>query len=71
MRLAANADTGLAVVLSFWFLPEGDALLAAVYEDSRIAIRLKEDPRPAAEVAPNQLPLRFLKTLSLARCSPR
>ncbi|MDH3622465.1 MAG: pyridoxamine 5'-phosphate oxidase family protein [Myxococcales bacterium] len=56
MRLAANTDTGFPVVLSLWFLPEGDELLAAVHQDSRIAMRLKEDSRCAFEVAPNEPP---------------
>jgi hypothetical protein len=56
MRLAANTDSGFPVVLSLWFLPEGDDLLAAVHEDARIAMRLREDPRCAFEIAPNEPP---------------
>jgi hypothetical protein len=69
MRLAANTDTGFPVILSLWFLPEGDELLAAVHQDSRIAGRLAADPRCAFEVAPNEPPYRGVRgraTASLA-----
>ena len=56
MRLAANADAGFPVILSLWFLPEGEELLAAVHRDSRIAGRLAADPRCAFEIAPNEPP---------------
>ncbi len=36
MRLAANTDSGFPVVLSLWFLTEGDEILGAVHRDARI-----------------------------------
>jgi hypothetical protein len=56
MRLAANTTSGFPVILSLWFLPEGDDLLAAVHRDARIVKRLREDPRCAYEIAPNDPP---------------
>ena len=56
MRLAANTDSGFPVILSVWFLPEEDELLAVVHRDARIAKRLRADPRCAFEIAPNEPP---------------
>jgi hypothetical protein len=56
MRLAANTDSGFPVVLSLWFLTEGDEIVGAVHRDSRIAQRLRVDPRCAFEIAPNEPP---------------
>ncbi len=70
MRLAANTPSGFPVVLSLWFLPEGDELLAAVHEESRIAKRLSDDPRCAFEIALNDPPYRGVRgnaTASLER----
>ncbi len=61
MRLAANTPSGFPVVLSLWFLPDGDELLAAVHEGSRIAKRLQVDPRCGFEIAPNEPPYRGLR----------
>ena len=70
MRLAANTDSGFPVVLSLWFLPEGDDLLAAVHRDSRIAHRLEADPRCAFEIAPNEPPYRGVRGQANATMSP-
>ena len=56
MRLAANTDSGFPVVLSLWFLVEGDEIFGAVHRDARIAQRLRADPRCAFEIAPNEPP---------------
>lgn len=56
MRLAANTASGFPVILSLWFLPEGDDLLAAVHQDARIVKRLQTDSRCAFEIAPNEPP---------------
>jgi hypothetical protein len=56
MRLAANTPSGFPVLLSLWFLPEGDDLLAAVHQSARIVKRLRDDPRCAFEIAPNEPP---------------
>jgi hypothetical protein len=56
MRLAANTDAGFPVIVSLWFLPKDDELLAAVHQDARIAKRLKSDSRCAFEIAPNEFP---------------
>lgn len=70
MRLAANTDSGFPVVLSLWFLPEGEELLAAVHRDSRIAQRLKADPRCAFEIAPNHAPYRGVRGQAIASMVP-
>lgn len=66
MRLAANTTSGFPVVLSLWFLPEDDELLAAVHRDARIAKRLHKDPRCAFEIAPNEPPYRGVRGQALA-----
>lgn len=70
MRLAANTDSGFPVVLSLWFLPEGDELLAAVHRNSRIAGRLAADSRCAFEIAPNDPPYRGVRGQANASMSP-
>ena len=66
MRLAANTPSGFPVVLSLWFLPEGNELLAAVHREARIAHRLRADPRCAFEIAPNEPPYRGVRGQALA-----
>ena len=61
MRIAANTPSGFPVVLSVWFLPEGDELLAVTHRDARIAKRLQADPRCAFEIAPNEPPYRGVR----------
>ena len=61
MRLAANTPSGFPVVLSLWFLPEGDELVAAVHRDARIVKRLRADSRCAFEIAPNEPPYRGVR----------
>ena len=70
MRLAANTDSGFPVVLSLWFLPQGDELLAAVHRDARIKKRLEADPRCAFEVAPNQPPYCGVRGQAVASLEP-
>jgi hypothetical protein len=70
MRLAANTDSGFPVVLSLWFLPEGNDLLAAIHRDSRIARRLRADSRCAFEIAPNEPPYRGVRGQARASMSP-
>lgn len=70
MRLAANTPSGFPALLSLWFLPEQDDLLAAVHQSARIVKRLRDDPRCAFEIAPNQPPYRGVRgqaTASLER----
>lgn len=70
IRLAANTATGFPVVLSLWFLPENEELLAAVHRDARIAKRLKADPRCAFEIAPNEPPYRGVRGQAIATLEP-
>jgi hypothetical protein len=70
MRLAANTDSGFPIVLSLWFLPEEDELLAAVHRDARIAKRLRADPRCAFEIAPNEPPYRGVRGQAIASLDP-
>jgi hypothetical protein len=70
MRLAANTASGFPVVLSLWFLPEDDELLAAVHRDARIAKRLKADPRCAFEIAPNEPPYCGVRGRAMASLEP-
>jgi len=56
MRLAANTDSGFPIVLSLWFVAQGEEILGAVHRDARIAERLRVDPRCAFEIAPNEPP---------------
>ncbi len=70
IRLAANTATGFPVVLSLWFLPENEQLLAAVHRDSRIAKRLEADPRCAFEIASNEPPYRGVRGQAIATLEP-
>jgi hypothetical protein len=70
MRLAANTATGFPIVLSLWFLPENEHLLAAVHQDARIAKRLQADPRCAFEIAPNEPPYRGVRGQATATLEP-
>lgn len=70
MRLAANTGSGFPVILSLWFLPEDDELLAAVHRDARIAKRLKADPRCAFEIAPNEPPYWGVRGRATASLEP-
>ena len=70
MRLAANTDSGFPVILSLWFLPEDDELLAAVHRDARIAKRLRSDPRCAFEIAPNEPPYLGVRGQAMASLNP-
>ncbi len=70
MRLAANTASGFPVILSLWFLPDGDDLLAAVHQEARIAERLRDDPRCAFEIAPNEPPYRGVRGQATASLEP-
>lgn len=70
MRLGANTDSGFPVVLSLWFLPDGDQLLGAVHQDARIAKRLTDDPRCAFEIAPDEPPYRGVRGQAMASLEP-
>ncbi|MEM9729901.1 MAG: pyridoxamine 5'-phosphate oxidase family protein [Myxococcota bacterium] len=70
LRLAANTPSGFPVVLSLWFVAEGDQLLGAVHESSRIAKRLEADPRCAFEVAPDDPPYRGVRGRARATLEP-
>jgi hypothetical protein len=67
MRLAANTGSGFPVILSLWFLPDEDELLAAVHRDAKIAKRLRADPRCAFEIAPNEPPYCGVRGQATAR----
>lgn len=66
MRLAVNTSSGFPVVLSLWFLFEGDELLAAVHRDARITRRLQADSRCAFEIAPNEPPYHGVRGQAVA-----
>ena len=66
MRVAANTPSGYPVVVSLWFLAEGDELFAAVHRSARIAKRLVADGRCAFEIAPNEPPYRGVRGQAMA-----
>lgn len=66
MRLAVNTPSGFPVVLSVWFLHEDGALHAAVHESSKVARRLRDDPRCAIEIAPDAPPYRGVRMRCVA-----
>lgn len=70
MRLGANTASGFPVIVSLWFLHEGDELLAAVHRESRIAKRLRADRRCAFEVSPNEPPYRGVRGQAMASLAP-
>jgi len=70
MRLAANTSSGFPVLLSLWFLSDGEELLAAVHRDSRIVTRLRADSRCAFEIAPNEPPYFGVRGQGIASLEP-
>lgn len=70
MRLAANTSSGFPVLLSLWFLSDGDELLAAVHRDARIVTRLRADSRCAFEIAPNEPPYYGVRGQGIASLEP-
>ena len=70
MRLAANTSSGFPVLLSLWFLSDGDELLAAVHRDARIVTRLRADSRCAFEIAPNEPPYFGVRGQGIASLEP-
>lgn len=71
MRLAANTTRGFPVVLSLWFIRDGDDLLAAVHRDAKIVKRLEADPRCAFEIATNEPPYRGVRGQAHAELSSK
>ena len=69
MRLAANTTAGFPVVLSLWFVRDGDDLLAAVHRHAKIVKRLETDPRCAFEIATNDPPYRGVRGQARAELS--
>lgn len=67
IRVAANTPGGFPVIVSLWFVHEGDDLLAAVHRDSRLAKRLDEDARCGFEIAVNDPPYRGVRGQGEAR----
>lgn len=67
MRIAANTPGGFPVIVSLWFLHEGDELLAAVHRDARLVKRLREDARCGFEIAVNDPPYQGVRGQGEAR----
>jgi nitroimidazol reductase NimA-like FMN-containing flavoprotein (pyridoxamine 5'-phosphate oxidase superfamily) len=55
-RVACLSHTGWPIVLSLWYLYRDGVLWCASQSDSRVIQRLREDPRCAFEIAPNEQP---------------
>jgi nitroimidazol reductase NimA-like FMN-containing flavoprotein (pyridoxamine 5'-phosphate oxidase superfamily) len=55
-RVACLSHTGWPIVLSLWYLYRDGVLWCASQSDSRVVQRLREDPRCAFEIAPNEPP---------------
>jgi hypothetical protein len=55
-RIACLSHTGWPIVLSLWYLCREGSLWCASRSDARVVRRLREDPRCAFEVAPNEPP---------------
>ena len=70
MRLAANTSGGFPVVLSLWYLRNGNDLLAAVHQDAKIAKRLRADARCAFEIASDDPPYRGVRGQAVAELFP-
>jgi hypothetical protein len=66
MRLAVNTPSGFPVVLSLWFLHQGDEILAAVHRDARVVKRLEADERCAFEIASDEPPYRGVRGQAVA-----
>jgi nitroimidazol reductase NimA-like FMN-containing flavoprotein (pyridoxamine 5'-phosphate oxidase superfamily) len=61
LRLAVTDGSGWPLVLSLWFVADGDELLVATRPTSVVAQRLAEAPRCAFEVAGDQPPYRGVR----------
>lgn len=61
LRLAAVGPSGWPLVLSLWFLLEGDELVCATQRGAGVARALELDPRCAFEVAGEQPPYRGVR----------
>ena len=59
------------MVLSLWFIRDGDDLLAAVHRDAKIVKRLEADPRCAFEIATNEPPYRGVRGQARAELSSK
>lgn len=55
-RIACLSHTGWPIVLSLWYLYRDGGLWCASQSDARVIRRLREDPRCAFEIAPNEPP---------------
>lgn len=61
LRLAVATPSGMPLVLSLWFLPDGDQLCCATNRNAYVASLLRRDPRCAFEVASDQPPYRGVR----------
>lgn len=61
MRLAAIGPTGWPLVVSLWFIRNGDEILAATRPDSTLVACLSTEPRCGFEIAGDNPPYRGLR----------
>jgi nitroimidazol reductase NimA-like FMN-containing flavoprotein (pyridoxamine 5'-phosphate oxidase superfamily) len=70
LRLACRAPSGHPLLLSLWFVPEGDRLLCASLRTSHLVRCLERDPRCAFEVAADAPPYRGVRGRGSVRLEP-
>ena len=61
LRLGVARPDGTPLVLSLWFVPDGDDLCCATNRDAYVVRLLRRDPRCAFEVASDQPPYRGVR----------
>ena len=61
MRLATVGPNGWPLVLSLWFLRDGDEILAATRPDSTLVSFLAQEPRCGFEIAGDEPPYRGVR----------
>ena len=70
LRLAAVAPSGWPVVVSLWFVRDGDTLVCATQESSPLVAALRREGRCAFEVAGCSPPYRGVRGRATVRIEP-
>ena len=70
VRLSAVSESGWPVVVSLWFLYEGETILCATRPTSRIAKLIEAGPRIGFEIAADLPPYRGVRGQGMASLRP-
>jgi nitroimidazol reductase NimA-like FMN-containing flavoprotein (pyridoxamine 5'-phosphate oxidase superfamily) len=70
VRIACTDAAGWPVLVSLWFLREGDTLWCATPASAQVAAWLAREPRCGFEISTNEVPYRGVRGRALARVVP-